>query len=45
MILHRHKITPYLGENLDGLVEQVYLAGEIIYEQGNFLHLNKGKIL
>ena len=45
MILHRHKITPYLGEKLDGLVEQVYLAGEKIYEQGNFLHLNRGTIL
>jgi allantoinase len=45
MILHRHKITPYLGERLSGLVEHVYLVGEKIYEHGNFLHLNRGEIL
>ncbi|MEO7445082.1 MAG: allantoinase AllB [Ferruginibacter sp.] len=44
-ILHRHKITPYLGENLFGKTSATYLAGEKIYENGNILQLNKGKIL
>jgi allantoinase len=50
---HRHKITPYMNQTLNGVVEQVYLAGEKLFEQvrpddavgqGKFLHLNKGKI-
>jgi len=45
MIHHRHKITPYLGEQLYGSVMQTYLAGEKIYDEGKFLHLNRGKII
>lgn len=44
IILHRHKETPYLGEQLYGVVDQVYLAGEKVYHEGNYLHLNRGKI-
>lgn len=44
IIRHRHKTTAYLGEKLFGVVEQVYLAGELIFQDGNYLHLNKGKI-
>ena len=28
MILHKHKMTPYLNEELSGVVEKVYLRGE-----------------
>jgi allantoinase len=45
MLLHRHKITPYMGEVLDGVIEQVYLAGELVYDDGKFLNLNKGGVL
>jgi allantoinase len=45
MILHRHKITPYLNEQLYGMVKQSWLSGEKVYDSGKFLHLNKGKIL
>jgi len=45
MIHHRHKITPYLNERLSGLVKQTWLRGEKVYEDGKFLHLNKGSIL
>lgn len=45
IILHRHKITPYLNEQLYGVVKQTWLAGEKVYDDGKFLHLNKGKIL
>lgn len=45
MIQHRHKITPYLNEQLYGTVKQTWLGGEKVYDAGKFLHLNKGKIL
>jgi allantoinase len=45
MILHRHKITPYLHEQLYGVVEQTFIAGKKVYDNGKLLHLNKGKII
>jgi len=45
IIQHRHKITPYMNEELYGVVEQTWLAGEKMFDGGKFLHLNKGKIL
>ena len=45
IIHHRHKITPYLNEELYGVVEQTWLAGEKVYDQGKFLHLNRGNLL
>ncbi|HEX5655359.1 MAG TPA: allantoinase AllB [Chitinophagaceae bacterium] len=45
MILHRHKITPYLHENLYGVVEQTWLAGKKVFDKGKFLHLNKGQVI
>jgi allantoinase len=44
IILHKHKITPYLDYKLSGVVEQTYLAGEKIYDHGEMV-LNRGKIL
>ena len=44
MIHHKHKITPYLGEKLYGVVEQTYLEGEKVFDRGEFI-LNKGSIL
>lgn len=45
IIQHRHKLTPYVGETLYGVVKQTWLGGEKVYEGGKFLHLNKGRIL
>jgi allantoinase len=45
IIQHRHKITPYLGNELYGVVEQTYLAGEKVYDNGKFVKLNAGKII
>ncbi|MBC7946469.1 MAG: allantoinase AllB [Chitinophagaceae bacterium] len=45
MIHHRHKTTPYLGERLFGVVKQTWLAGKKVFENGTFLHFNKGKII
>lgn len=45
MIHHKHKITPYLNEELFGTVEQTWLHGEKVFDGGKFLHLNKGSVL
>lgn len=42
---HRHKITPYHGEILKGVVKQTWLSGEKVYADNQFLQLNKGQIL
>ena len=34
MIQHRHKITPYFGMEIFGVVEGTYVAGDRIYEAG-----------
>jgi allantoinase len=44
-IHHRHKLTPYLGRTLHGVVEAVYLGGEKICEKGEFLGPPAGEIL
>jgi allantoinase len=33
---HRHKLTPYAGRTLSGVVEATFLRGARIYEHGNF---------
>lgn len=45
IIHHRHKITPYLNNELFGVVEQTYVGGKIVFDKGSFLNLSKGKIL
>ena len=45
LILHKHKITPYLNEELFGVVKQTWLGGEKLFADGKILHLNKGHIL
>jgi allantoinase len=42
---HRHKLSPYLGRTLAGVVEATYLAGEKIFERGRFLGPPRGKFL
>ncbi|MEI9809279.1 MAG: allantoinase AllB [Bacteroidota bacterium] len=44
MIRHKHKITPYLNEELYGVVKQAYLKGEKVFDNGSFI-LNRGNIL
>lgn len=44
-LYHKHKITPYLNQELYGMVEQTWLNGELIFEQGRFPALNKGKLI
>ena len=45
MILHKHKITPYLGEQLYGTVHSTYLGGMVVYHANGQLQLNAGSIL
>ena len=45
MILHKHKVTPYLGQQLYGVVEQTYIAGVKVFDNGSFTNLNQGKVI
>lgn len=36
MIQHRHKVTPYEGQRLNGVVEMTFLRGQKIFERGRF---------
>ncbi len=42
---HKHKSSPYMGEILSAVVQQTYLAGQKVYDNRKFLHLNQGKII
>ncbi len=44
-IHHRHKLTPYAGRTLYGVVEATYRNGEKIYEKGEFFGPPSGEIL
>ena len=43
-ILHRHKITPYLGERLFGKVFKTFVNGQLVFDGGSFVNLDKGKV-
>jgi allantoinase len=45
LLQHRHKVSPYVGETLRGVVEQTYLAGRLAYQRPDFLQLSQGQIL
>jgi allantoinase len=36
MLEHRHKLTPYTGLTLSGVVEESFLRGQRVYERGEF---------
>lgn len=36
VIHHRHKLTPYAGQTLAGLVQKTFLRGQKIYDEGQF---------
>ncbi len=44
-IFHRHKITPYLGQQLFGKVKQTYVGGARVFEEGKMCNLNCGKVI
>src|SRR6266516_2779717 len=45
MLQHRHKLTPYNGERLKGVVETTFLRGEKIYDRGEFKRRPNGRLL
>jgi allantoinase len=45
ILQHRHKLTPYLGESLCGLVEATFIDGEMIYDRGRFIGTPRGTLL
>ena len=45
LIQHRHKVSPYLGQMLAGVVEATVLAGELVYQRPGFTGLNRGQLL
>lgn len=44
MILHKHKVTPYLGQELWGTVEQTWIHGVKVFDNGQFI-LNSGSLI
>ncbi|MEI6947209.1 allantoinase AllB [Paraflavisolibacter sp. H34] len=44
-IHHRHKVTPYLGKELTGVVAQTYLGGQLVYENGTFAQGRQGTVV
>ncbi len=44
IILHKHKLTPYLNQQLFGVVTQTWLGGQKVFDTG-VLEKNKGKII
>lgn len=45
MLYHRHKLTPYAGQSLSGVVEQTFLRGVRIYDGGQFSEKPSGMML
>jgi allantoinase len=42
---HRHKLTPYEGRALSGVVETTFLRGQKIFDHGNFASEPTGRVL
>jgi allantoinase len=45
MLHNRHKLSPYAGRSLRGVVETTYLRGMKIYERGEFMNEAAGALL
>ena len=41
----RHKISPYISMELNGVVEKTFVGGHKVYDNGLFCELSKGKVL
>ena len=42
---HRHKLTPYAGRDLAGVVETTFLRGRKVFERGKFEDVPSGNVL
>ena len=45
LIHHRHKLTPYAGEILHGVVEKTFLRGQMVYDGAEFVSGPRGEIV
>jgi allantoinase len=45
LLHHRHKLTPYEGKTLFGVVEKTFLRGRKIYDEGEFVGEPRGELL
>jgi allantoinase len=45
VLQHRHKVTPYEGMRLHGVVRETWLRGERVYNRGHFSHEARGALL
>jgi allantoinase len=45
IIQHKHKVTPYNGRSLNGVVESVYVRGRLVYHGGQFSTDPSGQLL
>lgn len=43
-VLHRHKLTPYLGRSLRGRPLATYLRGDLIYNDGSVAEVRGGEV-
>ncbi len=43
-IYHKHKLTPYMGEQLFGIVEQTWIGGKKVFDKDSF-DLNNGTLI
>jgi len=39
----RHKVSPYVGERLRGVVKRTYLRGQVVYEEGRVIEKSLGR--
>lgn len=44
-VFHRHKVTPYAGKELTGVVRTTWLRGEVVYADGDFPGEPRGRPL
>ena len=44
-IHHRHKLTPYLNEQLLGVVKMTYVGGTKVYDEEKFANVTAGKMI
>ena len=44
-IHHRHKLTPYAGETLRGVVEKTFLRGQMVYDGGEIFPIRLGRVI
>ncbi|MBF9222206.1 allantoinase AllB [Hymenobacter ruricola] len=45
LIQHKHKVSPYICQELAGVVELTFLGGEQVYQRPDFTRLGQGQLL